>query len=92
MELTLVEVVPIEYSQIEDAPDNVIDALLAPYQYKVNSIESPLPASKYRATFTGLPYPEVIDLSNAQEMDTIEGEMKKWSIAFNHMRNQSIGP
>lgn len=92
IELDIVEVVPIEYSQIEDAPDNVIDALLAPYQYKVNSIESPLPASKYRATFTGLPYPEVIDLSNAQEMDTIEGEMKKWSIAFNHMRNQSIGP
>lgn len=92
IELDIVEVQPIEYSQIEDAPENVIDALLAPYQYKVNSIDSPLPASKYRATFTGLPYPEVIDLSSAQEMDTIEGEMKKWSIAYNHMKNQSIGP
>lgn len=92
IELDIVETKALEYSNIEDADNNYIDALLLPYQKKSNDIDAALPASKYRATFTGLTYTEVIDLSNSTEMNTIDGERKKWSICFNHIKNQSIGP
>lgn len=92
VELNIVEKMDLEYSQIEEADDNAVDAILSSYQRKTNDIVSPLPASKYRATFTGLSYTEVIDLSNSQELNNIDGEWKKWSICFNHIRNQSIGP
>lgn len=92
VELNIVEQKAIGMSQIEDADDNLIDVLLEPYNRQVNDITASLPASKYRCTFTGLTYPEVMDLSNSTEMDNIDGEMKKWSIAFEHIKNQSIGP
>lgn len=92
IELDIVETKTLEYTNIEDADNNFIDALLLPYQKKSNDIDAALPASKYRATFTGLTYTEVIDLSNSTEMNTIDGERKKWSICFNHIKNQSIGP
>lgn len=92
IELNIVENVDLDYSQIENVEENMIDTILAPYQRTVNDVTASLPASKYRATFTGLSYPEVLDLSNSNEMNNIDGERKKWSICFNHMKNQSIGP
>lgn len=91
VQLNIVETKDIEYSQITDADDNIVDAILAPYVRKSNDIVGVLPASKYRATFTGLSYPEVIDLSNSQELNNLDGERKKWSIAYNHIKNPSIG-
>lgn len=91
--LNIVETKDLEYSQIiDDIDENVIDSILDPYVRKNSDIRSPLPASKYRATFIGLSYPEVIDLSNSQELNNIDGEWKKWSICYNHMKNPSIGP
>lgn len=92
VELNIVETQNIEYSQIEDADDNAVDAILAPYQRKTNDIVAALPASKYRVTVSGLSYTEVIDLTNSQEMNNLDGEKKKWSICFAHISNQSIGP
>ena len=92
VELNIVETAPLEYSEIEDADSNAIDTILSQYQRKSNDVVAVLPASKYRATFIGLSYPEVLDLSNSQELDNIDGERKKWSICFDHIRNQSIGP
>lgn len=92
VQLDIVEEKNLNYSQIEDVEENAVDAILAPYTRRMNDIVAALPASKYRCTFTGLSYPEVIDLSNSQELNNIDGEKKKWSIAYNHIKNQSIGP
>lgn len=92
VELNIVEARSIEYSQIEEVDENAVDSILAPYQRKANDIVAALPASKYRCTVRGLSYTEVIDLSNSQEMNNLDGEKKKWSIAFSHIHNQSIGP
>lgn len=92
VELNIVEGKNIEFGSVENVFGNAVDALLAKYQRKTNDVVAALPASKYRATFTGLTYPEVIDLSTSNEMNTIDGERKKWSICFSHIRNQSIGP
>lgn len=93
IELNIVEGRDLEFSSIiEDVPENAIDAVLAPYQRKSNDVVAALPASKYRATFTGLTYTEVLDLSNSNEMNNLDGEMKKWSICYNHIKNPSIGP
>lgn len=90
--LNIVESNNLEFSAIEDVPENAVDAVLAQYQRKTNDIVASLPASKYRATFTGLSYPEVLDLSNSNEMNNLDGEKAKWTIAYRHIRNQSIGP
>lgn len=92
VELNIVEAMDIDYSQIEDADDNAVDKVLAQYHRKTNDIVAALPASNYRATITGLSYTEVIDLTNSQEMNNLDGERKKWSLCFDHIRNQSIGP
>lgn len=92
VQLDIVETKNIEYSQIIDVDDNAVDTILSPYIRRSNDVIGALPASKYRCTFTGLSYPEVIDLSNSQDMNNIDGERKKWSIAYNHIKNQSIGP
>ena len=92
VELNIVEDVTLKYTNIEDIDDNAIDIVLSQYQRKVNDTPGTLPASKYRATFTGLTYTEILDLSHSQEMNNIDGERKKWSIAFDHIKNQSIGP
>lgn len=92
IELNIVETTDLDYSSFEDIDDNAVDAVLSKYQTKVNSVECVLPASKYRCNFTGLTYQEVIDLSNSEELDNLAGERKKWSICYDHMINQSIGP
>lgn len=92
LELNIVEGADLKFGSIEDVPDNAVDSILNTYQRKTNDVAAPLPASKYRATFSGLNYPEVIDLSSANEINTLDGERKKWSIVFNHMKNVSIGP
>lgn len=92
VELNIVEGKDIEFGSVNNVFGNAVDNLLSKYQRKSNDAIAALPASKYRATFTGLTYPEVIDLSTSNEMNTIDGERKKWSICFSHIRNQSIGP
>lgn len=92
IELNIVESKPIEFSEIDDADQNTVDAVISKYVRKNNDVTAALPSSRYRCTFTGLSYPEVIDLSNSNEMNTIDGERKKWSLCFDHMKNQSIGP
>ena len=76
---------------IIELDENAIDGVLSQYTRKMNDVSSPLPASKYRATFTGLSYPEILDLSQSQELNTVDGLKKKWTIAFNHTKNPSIG-
>lgn len=92
LELNIMEASDINFGSIEDIDDNAVDAVLETYQRKTNDIASPLPASHYRATFSGLTYPEVVDLSSANSINTLDGEKLKWTIVFNHMRNVSIGP
>lgn len=91
IELNIVEDVELKYSNIEDVDDNMVSMVLSKYDRKVNDVVAPLPASKYRATFTGLTYGELMDLSYSGELNNIDGERKKWSIAFNHIKNPSIG-
>lgn len=92
IELNIVEDVELKYTNIEDLDDNAVDVVLSQYQRKVNDVFGALPASKYRATFTGLTYTEILDLSHSQELNNLDGERKKWAIAFDHIKNQSIGP
>lgn len=92
IELNIVEGTDIEFGEIKDVDTSSVDAVLAQYQRKTNDIVVALPASHYRATFTGLTFPEVIDLSSSNEMNNLDGERKKWSICFNHIKNQTIGP
>lgn len=92
IELNIVEGKDLEFGSIEEVPANAVDAILSTYVRRSNDIASPLPASKYRAVFSGLSYPEVIDLSSANEINTVDGLRLKWTIMFNHMRNVSIGP
>ena len=92
VELNIIEDVTLKYTNIEDIDDNAVDVVLSQYVRKVNDIPGALPASKYRATFTGLTYTEILDLSHSQELNNLDGERKKWSIAFEHTKNPSIGP
>jgi len=92
VELNIVEDVTLKYTNIEDIDENTVDIVLSQYIRKAGDVAGALPASKYRATFTGLTYTEILDLSYSQELNNIDGERKKWSIAFDHVKNQSIGP
>lgn len=89
--LNIIEDADLHYSEIEEVGADVVDTVLSKYVRKINDVTSPLPASKYRATFTGLSYPEVLDLTHSNELNLLDGERKKWSIAFDHMKNISIG-
>ena len=89
--LNIVEDVTLKYTQIEEADDNIVDSILSKYERKLNDVPGSLPASKYRATFTGLTYTEILDLTHSQEMNNLDGERKKWSIAYDHIKNPSIG-
>ena len=91
VELNIVEGKPIEFSEIKKASRNVVDDVISKYVRKKGDVTAALPASRYRCTFTGLSYPEVLDLSNSTDLNTMDGEIKKWTICFNHMRNMSIG-
>lgn len=92
IELNIVEGDTIEFGEIEEVEGGVVDQILEQYHAKVNSIEAALPASKYRCTFVGLSYPEVMDLSNSNRVNNLDGEWLMWSIIFNHLKNPSIGP
>jgi hypothetical protein len=93
IELNIKEDIDINYSQIVDGDeDNIVDLVLSQYQRKVNDIPGALPASKYRAIFSGLTYAEVLDLQYSQDLNNLDGEKKKWTIAFHHIKNPSIGP
>jgi hypothetical protein len=91
IELNIVEDLTLKYNNLEDADENAIDIVLSEYVRKVNDVPAALPASKYRCTFTGLSYQEVIDLSHSQELNSLDGERKKWSIVYSHLKNPSIG-
>lgn len=92
IEVDIVEGSKLEFGEIYSMNSTMVDKVLEQYHSKVNSIDAALPASKYRCTFVGLSYPEVLELSNSNQMNNLEGEWEKWSICFNHIRNQSIGP
>lgn len=92
IELVIKDVGTVEMGEIHDVPDNLVDMVLSQYQRKTNDVTAALPASQYRCTFVGLSYPEVLDLTNSVELNNVDGERKKWSICFEHIRNQSIGP
>ncbi len=92
IELNIIEETPIQFSEIDEGDKNTVDKVISKYIRKNNDITTPLPASRYRCTFRGLSYPEVLDLSNSNEMNTVDGEYKKWTICFEHMKNMSIGP
>lgn len=89
--LDIKEDVTLKYTNIEEVDDNQVDVVLSKYTRKVNDIPGVLPASKYRATFTGLTYTEVLDLTNSHDMNNLDGERKKWAIAYDHIKNPSIG-
>ena len=91
IELNIVESQPIEFSSIREADANSIDSIIDTYVRKTNDNIGTLPASQYRATFTGLSYAEVLDLSTSSEMNTLDAERAKWTICFNHLKNPSIG-
>lgn len=92
IELKIVETKDLQLGNIEDVEDDAIDSVLSAYERTINEVSAALPASHYRATFTGLTYAEIIDLSTAVELNNYDGERKKWTIAFNHIKNQTIGP
>lgn len=92
VELNIVEGDTIELSEIDDADINYIDNVISEYVRKAGDITASLPASRYRCTFTGLSYPEIMDLSTSSEMNSIDSELKKWTLCFNHISNPSIGP
>lgn len=92
IELKIVESKDLQIGNIEDVEDDAIDSVLSTYEHTVNEVAAALPASHYRATFTGLTYAEIIDLSTAVSLNNYDGEKKKWTIAFNHIKNQTIGP
>ena len=93
--LNIVETKNIEYSIIEEDSTGGkmtnIDMILNQYTRKMNDMRVTLPASNYRCTFTGLSYPEMLDLSYSQELNNLDGERKKWAIVYNHIKNPSIG-
>ena len=92
VELVIKEKQPIEFGSIEEAPDNVLNMVLSTYVRKANDSIGVLPASFYRATFTGLSYAELLDLMTSADMNDRDVEWKKWSICFKHVKNPSIGP
>lgn len=92
IEFNIVEGADLEFGSIEEVNDvNAVDKVLSEYSRKTNDKVGVLPASKYRATFTGLTYPEVIDLTASFERNSLDAERKKWDIAFKHIKNPSIG-
>ena len=90
--LNIIEKNDIEFGTIRNADDKLVDLVTQNYYRKNNDIEAPLPASHYRATFSGLSYTEVLDLRTSQEINPIDSEKVKWGICFGHIHNQSIGP
>lgn len=93
IELEIIEKRELHYNIIDesDIGINDIDAVLSQYTRKYNDMPVSLPASHYRCTLTGLSYPEILDLSYSQEQNNLDGERKKWSIAYDHIKNPSIG-
>lgn len=92
IELDIVEGDTIEFGEIESVSGSAVDQIMEEYANSAGSVTGALPASKYRCTFIGLRYMEVLDLSTSNMINNLDGEWKMWSIAFNHIRNQSIGP
>lgn len=89
VKLNIVDEGSLKFNIVDEALDDV-DKLMA-YSRKFSDNAIALPASRYRATATGLSYPEMLDLSYSQEMNNLDGERKKWNIAYEHIKNASIG-
>ena len=92
VELNIVDGKDIDFGSITDVDDNAVDTVLSKFKRVTHDVTGVLPASKYRATFSGLSYPESIDLITAGELNTFDSKMKMLTLAFNHIHNQSIGP
>ena len=91
IELKITETKDINFGSVVDADTSMLDQLLSEYDRKTNDVVAVLPASKYRATFTGLTYPEIIDLNNSVQVNNLDGERLKWTICYRHLKNPSIG-
>ena len=91
VKLNIVEQDNLNFSEIEDIDSNAVNKVMSQYIRNTNDITAPLPASRYRATFRGLSYPEVLDLNNSNEINSLDSERLKWSLVFDHMYNMSIG-
>jgi len=92
VKLNIIEKDDIEFGTIKNADEKMVDLVTQAYYRKNNDIEAVLPASHYRATFSGLTYTEVLDLRTSQEVNPIDSERVKWGICFKHIHNQNIGP
>lgn len=90
IELKIVEDIDLKFSSIEEIDDNAVDSALNEYRRTINDCIGVLPASRYRAVFSGLSYPEILDLSYSDEINSLDAEKKKWTLAFNHMHSPSI--
>lgn len=92
VELNIVEGNDLEFKSVTNIEGNAVDALLDSYTRETHDEVAVLPASKYRATFTGLSYPDIMDLSASTQVNNYDAERLKWTICYSHIRNQSIGP
>ena len=91
VELNIREEDNLNFADIEDIDSDGVSKVISQYVRKTNDIDAPLPASRYRATFKGLSYPEILDLNNSNRINSLDAEKLKWSIVFDHMSNMSIG-
>lgn len=90
VQVKIVERNDVTYNIIDEPTDN-IDEIISQYTRKFNDRTISLPASRYRCTVTGLSYAEAIDLDYSLQIETLDSEIKKWSIAYAHVKNPSIG-
>lgn len=90
VEVKIVERNEVAYNIIDEPTDN-IDDIISQYTRKFNDRTISLPASRYRCTVTGLSYAEAIDLDYSLQVETLDSEIKKWSMAYAHVKNPSIG-
>lgn len=90
VEVKIVERNEVTYNIIDEPTDN-IDDIISQYTRKFNDRTISLPASRYRCTVTGLSYAEAIDLEYSLQVETLDSEIKRWSMAYAHVKNPSIG-
>jgi hypothetical protein len=80
-----------KFTIVDDDNIKPLDKILSPRDTRVGQFPLTLPASHYRATMTGLSYPEVMDLSYSMNLNRYDAELQKWTIAYRHIKNASIG-
>lgn len=82
----------VSFTIVDSDESTELDKILSTYDRQIGDFPLTLPASHYRCIVTGLSYPEIMDLSYSHDITDYDNEKKKWTIAFNHITNPSIGP